>query len=76
MSERYCWEIAHKGDRKGPQIGINLTESSSTSVGAREVGSGGEGLSHTRMQNRILQSIDFIRILHYNIMYIDREEGF
>ncbi len=28
----------------GRSIGINLTESSSTSVGAREVGSGGEGL--------------------------------
>ncbi len=29
----------------GRPLGINLTESSSTSVGAREVGSGGEGLA-------------------------------
>src|SRR5260370_613377 len=33
-----------QGDRKGPSIGINLTQSSSTFVGARVVRSGGEGL--------------------------------
>src|SRR5258707_15149099 len=35
--------IVHTADVSA-LIGINLTESSSTSVGAREVGSGGEGL--------------------------------
>src|SRR5216684_8770563 len=40
----FCKKRGTAGDHKGPPISINLRKSSSTSVGAREVRSGGEGL--------------------------------